>query len=169
MIQVKNILTGLKNVFFINIEDLKTIKEKNNISEIKKVEHYLETLKILEPSCFYIEFYLTYNQSVIQKDYPTLTDESIKLILDNKLKILKQQILEFDRFSFLFLKVETKFKQKLEKLQNKEDIENNYELTKELEEEYVLLLNIYTNIPAMEIKDDFFDTYKILNIDLEND
>ena len=169
---IKNLLKllrKLKNLFINNIEDLKTIKEKNRILEIKKVKDLLETLEMIKTNCEQINSFLNYNKGTIQQYYPTLTNEDTKLLFNNKLKHLEEQFIQFRRIMILFLKLESRFNEKLEKLLAKEDIENNYALTKEVYEEFTLFGNMYMEFDQSELKNDFYEINKILNIDLEND
>lgn len=158
---LKNILRKLKNLF--NSSNLK--KDKNYLLEINKVEADLKALEDIKNKNIYL--ILSNHKRVLNTYYPHITNKEVKTMFEQKLLLIEQHLMYINRIMGYLEELEVKFNQKLRKLLNKQDIEDNYELTIYLNSEYNFFNAMWKDFNYIDIILDFKHTLKILNINID--
>jgi len=143
--------------------------EIKNILKIQEVESNLELLAKYRKHGERMYSCLKRHTEVLNIYYPTVTNQEIKLRFETRRVEIENFSMNFHRALFLLEKLETRLDQKLKKLRNKEDIEDNYELTVELTAEYDLFFVLYKAMDYEYQLNAMRDTFKILNIKKKNE
>lgn len=131
------------------------------------MESNLELLAKYRKHGEHMYLYLKRHTEALDIYYPTVTNQEIKLLFETRRLDIEKFSINFNRAMFLLEKLEARFNQKLEKLRNKEDLEDNYELTIELNAEYDLFFVMYRAMNPQHMRDAMKDTFKILNLNKE--